>query len=379
MAEQIAPQVRVPRFPKPITTVVVLLLIIAAAGGGLAIGYRMQSDVAASIQQAQTPVETTALVESKAYSLPPIVGTVGAINSFDYATTINPAVVTRLGVAPGEAVKSGSLLVSINDSPVFALRLAIRPWRDLAVGDRGTDIASLNDELNALGLRKGAASDTYNDATRDAVQKMFKQAKLDAPGTPAGASLPLANIAVLPQGDYIVKSSVARGSAAGEGPVVHAVQAASQVVTVLDVVHAQSARAGSKVDLTMSGGAHLGAGSIARVGEFRAGDPKASGLDAQSGYPATITFDKQPEASLAGDEQVQITFPSDTAAQSSVPTIAIHQAGNRTWVVVKQDGKKTNVDVKPEWQQGGWTGVAAGSNLSPGTVIVLSGAVNDNH
>jgi len=60
-------------------------------------------------------------------------------------------VVTALACAPGGVLASGGSPASIDGRAVVALATAIPPWRDIAVGDEGDDVASLETELARLG------------------------------------------------------------------------------------------------------------------------------------------------------------------------------------------------------------------------------------
>lgn len=60
-------------------------------------------------------------------------------------------VVTSLACAPGAQLTSGASPAAIDGRPVVALATAVPPWRDIAVGATGDDVASLEAELVRLG------------------------------------------------------------------------------------------------------------------------------------------------------------------------------------------------------------------------------------
>jgi hypothetical protein len=59
--------------------------------------------------------------------------------------------ITSLTCRPGEAWRSGDINLALDGLAVANLATAIPPWRDLAVGDRGDDVAALEQELTRLG------------------------------------------------------------------------------------------------------------------------------------------------------------------------------------------------------------------------------------
>jgi peptidoglycan hydrolase-like protein with peptidoglycan-binding domain len=60
-------------------------------------------------------------------------------------------IVTNSSCHSGRVLRSGDALVDIDGSPVLALSTAVPFWRDLRVGDDGTDVTALQRELRRLG------------------------------------------------------------------------------------------------------------------------------------------------------------------------------------------------------------------------------------
>lgn len=99
--------------------------------------------------------------------------------------------VTALACAPAGAVESGSSPVAINGSPVLALSLGTPPWRDLAVGDKGSDVTALQAELARLGHDVSADRDRVGAATVAAFRAVAAAQGLTVE---RGAPLPLASV-----------------------------------------------------------------------------------------------------------------------------------------------------------------------------------------
>ncbi|MEV4736851.1 MULTISPECIES: peptidoglycan-binding domain-containing protein [unclassified Microbacterium] len=88
--------------------------------------------------------------------------------------TVNRAgVVTETRCTPGTKVSSGEIAVAVDGQPIPYLALRVPLWRDLAVGDKGDDVKSLQESLGALGFDVSADGE-YGQATARAISA-FKQ------------------------------------------------------------------------------------------------------------------------------------------------------------------------------------------------------------
>ncbi|MDR2973297.1 MAG: peptidoglycan-binding protein [Propionibacteriaceae bacterium] len=101
-------------------------------------------------------------------------------------------VVRASNCAVGQEVASGSVLMTVNDSPLMALHLASPPWRDLAPGMKGADVKDFQTELARLGYSVTADGD-YARATARAAEKLWESV-----GVKGQQGLPLAGFVWLP-------------------------------------------------------------------------------------------------------------------------------------------------------------------------------------
>jgi hypothetical protein len=391
-----------------------LLLVAVIGGSGLYAGYVLRSSTEQQIQLAAAPVVATARVEYQTQQLDPITGTVGSVASYQYVPPATqfagPLVVTQQGVKVGELLVPGSLIASIDDVPVFALPMQVSMWRNLTLQDTGTDVEALNTALSALKLLRVRVTNVYSAATATAVARLFRQSKFVAPsgvanssGTAAGSEngsptvagsaaapsagmpgdvLPMSSVANMALGSLTVTQSAGVGAVVAAGqPVVTAAGPVNTIVSKVDVLHKEKIKIGTVVSLQSVGGGDLGQGTITAIGDFSAGDSTKTGADQLNGYATTISF-TPPAAGAAAQatpttvhsgDQVQVQFPSLSDRQLAVPTVAVRQGVGATKVMVKQGKKFRLVTVTPLWQQGGWTGLAAGSSLTDGETVVVSG------
>lgn len=98
-------------------------------------------------------------------------------------------VVTRVDIAPGAVVSTGTALLAIDGVTRIAAATSSPFYRTLAVGDKGEDVKSLETTLKTMGLFKGTANQTYDEATAAAVNKLGQ--RLGVAGEPTGAFDPL--------------------------------------------------------------------------------------------------------------------------------------------------------------------------------------------
>lgn len=89
-----------------------------------------------------------------------------------------PTVVTDIGVAVGDSVKTGTLLAEVSGRPMIGIVTDVPFYRDLAVGDVGEDVERLERALMDTGLME--ASDAHFDATSgSALNDLYAQADVE--------------------------------------------------------------------------------------------------------------------------------------------------------------------------------------------------------
>lgn len=88
------------------------------------------------------------------------------------------SVVTSTGVAPGQPVAAGQVVVEVSGRPVFALPGAFPFYRDLAQGDVGPDVEQLQRGLRSAGYAVGVDGE-FGARTAAAVVSMVVRAGYD--------------------------------------------------------------------------------------------------------------------------------------------------------------------------------------------------------
>jgi peptidoglycan hydrolase-like protein with peptidoglycan-binding domain len=124
-------------------------------------------------------------------------------------TSAGTGTVTQLP-SYGDVIGLDGVLYAVDESPVRALHGSVPLWRTLERGQRGADVAQLNDSLRALGYDV-ADDDVFGPRTQRAVRAWQRDREREVTGT-LGAS----DIAFVP-GDVRVAEVVGRvGDPAGE-------------------------------------------------------------------------------------------------------------------------------------------------------------------
>lgn len=79
--------------------------------------------------------------------------------------------VTRVAVAPGAKISSGSVVAEVDGVEVVAHHSEEPFYRPLGTGSRGSDVAALEGMLTAAGLLEGAPDDVFDRATTAALKE----------------------------------------------------------------------------------------------------------------------------------------------------------------------------------------------------------------
>ena len=134
---------------------------------------------------------------------------------------------TVTALYPLETIAQGTPVLGVDGVPVLAYRGPVL-YRDLARGDKGTDVAAVATYLTELGLlSSGAASDTFGTALRTAVRSL--QAQL---GVAQDGVFRLSYVAYIPSDAIIIAETALKlGQSVAAGDVILRAAAPTQTVT----------------------------------------------------------------------------------------------------------------------------------------------------
>lgn len=345
-----------------------VLVVAVAAGGAVAMAAGSEGDPAA-----QAPaVGTAEVTRGTLSSLVSVDGTLtyrARPDGSPYAV-VNQAtgIYTRLP-ANGDRVACGDVLYRVDDDPVLLLCGAMPAYRDLGVGDAGTDVRQLNRNLRALGHDVDPDGRAFTARTRDALEELQRDRGSDVTGR-----LALDDAVFLPTAVRIAAVAGRLGGSAR--PDADVLQASSDALVVqVELAPSQQGevRKGDRARITLPGNRSV-PGRVDRLGtvaQIPAGPDKKAG---DATIPAFVTLDDPGQA--AGLDQAPVTVDLTTAGVQdvlSVPVTAlVGKAGAGYAVeVVRDDGRRELVAVSLGLfdSTGGRVGVEG--ELSPGDVVVV--------
>jgi peptidoglycan hydrolase-like protein with peptidoglycan-binding domain len=148
-------------------------LLVLLLGGLAAVGFWLRpgtTDPPPSLQAAAepslAPVEATETDDARSVTV------LLETSPGTPLTTAGTGRVTASSCQSGQMIAAGSAPFALDGAPVVALALRTPPWRDLAFGDSGDDVRSLQEGLAGLG-QPVEASGWYDGATDAAWQALL--------------------------------------------------------------------------------------------------------------------------------------------------------------------------------------------------------------
>lgn len=181
---------------------------VALLGLGLSIGVAVHSpprppSLGTAAQPSELPVASRLFDDARTVSL--------EVPSQGGVTLTAPASgrVVALHITPGGRLSSGQEVLTLNDTSVRALATAVPLWRDLALGDSGSDVAALQAELVRLGHPAGGSA---------VVDSQTLKAVAELRGVPAVSEISLSSILWIPAPEVSLdKVTLQVGSRVEEG------------------------------------------------------------------------------------------------------------------------------------------------------------------
>ncbi len=206
-------------------TPLVLVALLAAAAGVTGAVVAAPTPTPAGLSPADQP--RTAAVQRQSFDDERSVEVSFRVEGERTLAVRTGGTVTWSGCVPGTTVTSGQTLLRVDERPVVALHTDVPLYRDLAPGDRGTDVAALQRELAALGHAVDADG-RYGGATSRAVSRLLTDAGVTRPD----GALRLAGLVWMPERTLTPSTcSTTPGAALGDGEAVAAVAGALVAVT----------------------------------------------------------------------------------------------------------------------------------------------------
>jgi len=281
------------------------------------------------------------------------------------------AVVSRMAVADGATVTYGTLLGEVSGRPVFAWPSSVPLFRDIVVGDRGSDVTAVQQSLADMGYSV-TVDGVFGAATLDTLRLHYRKAGYELPFVAAGVrGLSWRELIGVPTGDGVVQSAAAVGALLGaEAPLLKLRTTPPALEAQATAVEIDQLAAGAEVNVSVAGATPV-TSTVVSVGEFVTNEE--TGV---SGYPVRIALpqDVPVDASTA----VQIGPVTSSEASLALPTVAVRQEGSASFVLVpaddgeEDDSPYERIDIVVVAQADGWVSIEPNDALPLGTDVLVS-------
>ena len=271
-------------------------------------------------------------------------------------------IVTARPPRVGSVVADGSVLAQVAGRPVFAMAGVTPMYRDLTTGDRGPDVAQLQDGLAALGFPTGDSFGVFGRSTNAAVRAFYRNSGYAPPASTSGKGgalvVPQAEIVFIPRLPAEVQSTtLALGQPVGD-PALTLASGQLRAVVPLTAAQVGLVRPGHPAVLYVTGHGGTVRRVAAKVTAIRRAG-RAAGKHARSGPKAVLAPRRPLRWSLMGHQvTARIVIAATRGAVLAVPVSALYTtADGETMVTTITHGKRINLPVRAGAETGGYVPV----------------------
>ena len=273
------------------------------------------------------------------------------------------AVVTSITAAAGDELSNGALLGTVSDRPVFVFSVRIPLYRDLSVGTKGSDVASLQ---AAMGV---PSTGTFDTATTRAVRALYAKVGQVPPGgktTPFVSESEFYTLRADLGVPTVLSTSTPGTELDGTHPLATLGVGTPYVSLRASVVEATDMTDGQAVTIDLADGNSV-SGSVSAISAFQ-----ATATDGGRPPGRDIRISASDTAKLSPGATVSVLFGEKVPPQLSVPTLAVRSDSSGDYVLTKtRGGKLKRVDITVERNADGWSAVKA-QTLSAGDAVLVS-------
>ncbi|MET8755989.1 peptidoglycan-binding domain-containing protein [Streptomyces sp. NPDC004667] len=285
----------------------------AVGAGALVIGGG--DDAGAQNKDSRLPpatavIERTDLVQSK---------TVDGKIDFAQRRSVKSAVAGTVTVAAkeGTTLKRGDALYELNDKPVTLLYGSVPAFREMKLGDRGSDVLQLERNLSALGFGRDLYVDPrFDEATEAAVKKWQKSLNREATG-----KVGQGDVVFQPDQVKVVQADAALADQVGPDKPVLTVASTQPVVrALLDQTDTALTAKDTKVEVTLPSG-KTETGKVLGTVTPEA-DPR-QGASAPSGITVEVVLDAGGAAVSGEDAKVTASVKFVSESRKNVLAVPV--------------------------------------------------------
>jgi multidrug efflux pump subunit AcrA (membrane-fusion protein) len=241
----------------------------------------------------------------------------------------------------GDRVDCGDVLYRVDDDPVLLLCGPVPAYRDLDLGDKGSDVRQLNRNLHELGYDARADDKQFTWRTEEALEQL----QHDKGATATGA-LDVGDAVFLSKSARISKVTAELGGAARPGAqVAQATSGTLEVQVELAASQRGDVKQGDRARITLPGNRSV-KGKVARLGKIA----RTAGKDdvGNATIPAYISLDVPRKARGLDSAPVRVDIATKGVESAlSVPVTALvgRSGGGFAVEVVRDGGRRELVAV----------------------------------
>jgi hypothetical protein len=277
-------------------------------------------------------------------------------------------VVTVQKTAPDELIGPGDVVAEVSGRPVFAVPPGMPFYRNLDLGAEGADVDALQGFLGATGHFEGKASGEFDPRTLAGLRSLYEDAGYGLPladGVEQGFVLDeFAEVAAEPV--RVIEAAAAGARVDNGTPLIRVVIGEPWVSARVTILDAEALPEGAEVALTAAGAEPLPA-TVGSVGEYQS--------EGTPGYDLTVPVPVEWFEAVGDSQQVAVEPTGQVPVGPAVPTTAVREDGNGTYVLAAGSDAAgfDRVPITVTGQVGGYTLIAADEALPIGRRIVVSG------
>jgi multidrug efflux system membrane fusion protein len=278
-------------------------------------------------------------------------------------------VVSAVKANVGRPVHPGMIVGEVSGRPLIALPGAVTAYRNLALGDQGTDVAQLQRALAAVGYPCRADSiGTFGKATQQALTDFYQAQGYTPAGGINAAYLPLSEVLYIPKFPARVSQADSALGQVLRGPVVTISYGRLRLRVSVDPADGPLVRPGSPVVLTPDFGGSTIRGAVTAV---------RRPVLTKSGEVMPLRIRPRrplPESWARQDIQVTITSARTKGSVLNVPVSAVStSASGQASVTLVRHGLTTVVPVTAGASADGFVQVTtvSGGRISAGDQVVV--------
>jgi membrane fusion protein, macrolide-specific efflux system len=247
-----------------------------------------------------------------------------------------PGTVTSVALTEGETLHALARLAGIDGEAVYGIPSSYPLYRNLAEGDEGPDVTSLQRALAAAGYDPGEADGDFGGGTADALAAWQADHGLDETGR-----LDLTSFVSYKPGAVVDEVAVAVGDKVQAGGELATLAPTASLVATVDVSQLDVAklRAGQRVTLTFDAldGA-TASGTVDEIADAATSSEASAGTSTVVQYAVTVRLGKPPAGARVGMTGQAAVVTASRRNVVVVPSSAVGGGGANPTVQVVQDG-----------------------------------------